>query len=464
MDAPTAAESSTRAPSDEWMAAGGAAPGHDDGTPGRLMGVGSGGGPSHAGAAGFEVLGAGGAVVAVVAPPDATAPKATKPRLTHVDAMRPVKQWGVVTTHSLLAFCPAGIAAEGGALTLLHVTREMFLFISACMLVYAYPQLRRRDLGRFYRRRLVTVGLPYVTWTLVYFFVGLPGSGMGPAAAAEHLGHLMLTGYYQLYYLTVLIQFYAVYPLFLWVVRRFDDRPWRLLLGSAALQVAYTALMHWSVLPAGLRGSAATREIMSYQLYLVGGAVAAIHLHRFHTWLTAHWKAVLAALVVTAAAAEAWYAGATAGVSWLGSGSDPFQPVVIPFNLAAIAAVYLVGVLLARPGGSRRRHRLVQVGSDDSYGIYLAQMLFIDGLGTIGLGHLDHRLPWPLVVLVGVVVTFFGCILLTSLLARTPWSQALTGRPRQPWSTLSPRVWWQGRPPSGGRGAVATAGSAGAAG
>ena len=33
--------------------------------------------------------------------------------------------------------------------------------------------------------------------------------------------------------------------------------------------------MRWQVLPEGLRGFGATREIMSYQFYLVGGALAA---------------------------------------------------------------------------------------------------------------------------------------------------------------------------------------------
>jgi len=60
----------------------------------------------------------------------------TRRRLDHVDAMRPVKQVGVVSTHSLLFFAPLATLSVGGALMLLHVTREAFLFISACMLTY----------------------------------------------------------------------------------------------------------------------------------------------------------------------------------------------------------------------------------------------------------------------------------------------------------------------------------------
>src|ERR1700728_3627613 len=62
----------------------------------------------------------------------------TRQRLEHIDAMRPVKQAGVVSTHTLLAFAGAGTGVTVGAcLQLLHVTREAFLFVSACMLAYS---------------------------------------------------------------------------------------------------------------------------------------------------------------------------------------------------------------------------------------------------------------------------------------------------------------------------------------
>jgi hypothetical protein len=58
-------------------------------------------------------------------------------RLDHVDAMRPVKQAGVISTHTVLYFAPAAASTGSGAALLLHVSREGFFFISACMLAYA---------------------------------------------------------------------------------------------------------------------------------------------------------------------------------------------------------------------------------------------------------------------------------------------------------------------------------------
>ena len=129
----------------------------------------------------------------------------------------------------------------------------------------------------------------------------------------------------------------------------------------------------------------------------------------------------------------------------LGSGNDPFQPSVIPFDVGAIACLYLLGVALAKPGRSRRLHAAVRSGSDNSYGVYLAQMLFINALIWAGWARLDSVGWWPLLCAATVVIVFLLAVALTSLLARTPLAVPLTGRRQQPWATLWPRP--TARPP-----------------
>ncbi len=136
--------------------------------------------------------------------------------------MRPVKQAGVVSTHAVLYFAPpAASVGAGAALTLLQVSREGFFFLSACMLAHAYAGLNRAGLRRFYWRRFLSVGIPYLCWTVIYFLYLLPTSHYAsPAAALENLARLAYTGYYQLYFLLVIMQFYLVFPLVLLLLRR----------------------------------------------------------------------------------------------------------------------------------------------------------------------------------------------------------------------------------------------------
>jgi len=356
----------------------------------------------------------------------------TRQRLDHVDAMRPVKQFGVVSTHTLLFFAPVGAGLSvGAALQLLHVTREAFLFISACMIAYSFRDVLQFELRPYWRRRITSVGIPYLCWTLIYFLITFHGTTGSVASRLDHLAYLVGTGYYQLYFLVVLLEFYAVFPLLLILLRRTAGHHGLLLAASAALQVLIVSLMHWKVLPHWMQGFWATREVTSYQFYLIAGMVVAFHLNEVHRWLCGHVQLVLGLTLASAGVAEGWYYLAVYHVvSWFGSSSDPFQPVVIPWNIGAIASIYLLGVWLVGRQRATRTRLLTKMGSDDSYGVYLSQLVFITALGWLGWRHLNVYMPWPILSLITVVLVFTACIVLTELLARTALSKALTGRSR----------------------------------
>ena len=184
-----------------------------------------------------------------------------RPRLVHVDAMRPVKQFGVVSTHSLQSFAPQASLGVGASLMLTHVTRFAFMFISAAMLVYAYPAVGPGGWRTFWRRRLLAVVLPYVTWTIVYFALGLAQHGIGNATSdTGHFFWLLLSGYDQLYFLVVLLQFYLIYPAFLWLLRRTERHHWWLLGASVAVEAVLFTLEHEWLVPSWMLNQAATRE------------------------------------------------------------------------------------------------------------------------------------------------------------------------------------------------------------
>jgi peptidoglycan/LPS O-acetylase OafA/YrhL len=363
--------------------------------------------------------------------------------LTHVDAMRPLKQVGVVTTHTLAAFAPSAALGTGAVLMVTHVTRFAFMFISAAMLVYAYPTLGRKELRRFWRRRLTAIGLPYVAWTLVYFAMQA-GRLSSPLEGVERLGYLLATGYYQLYFLLLLLEFCLVYPAFLWLLRRTEGHHAALFAASVALQVALTSFIYWGVQPGWALGEGGGMiELWNYQLFLVAGGLLAWHYAEVHDWLCRHWRLVAVATVASAVVAVGFYLFVAEHPSSLLAGINltaAFQPVTIPLYLGLIASIYLMGVALVHVRRSPRTRTLVQAGADNSYGIYLSQVLVLTGVAWLGWGRLESVLPWPVVTLGGVVVVFALATALTSILARLPGARALAGRPRIPWRTSLP---WQ---------------------
>jgi peptidoglycan/LPS O-acetylase OafA/YrhL len=368
---------------------------------------------------------------------------AGRPRLDQIDAMRPVKQIGVVATHVLIFFTPSwGNTTANQALLLLHVSRQAFFFISACMLTYAYMDLRRSGLRRFYWRRCVSVVIPYLCWTLVYFLWGLRDTDYATASAAfAQLGHLLVTGYWQLYFLLVVMQFYLVYPLVLALLKWTRGHHGLVIAVTALAQLGICIATHWNLLPRVLV-TYAQENALSYVLFLVGGAVVAFHLEDVDRWLRRNAHLVLALTLLAAIFAEAVFYLAQDGVTTvLGSGSDPFQPSVVPFNIGAIACGYLLGVALVQPWRSPRVRALVRSGSNNAYGIYLSQFLFITLLNDHHWSRLNEVIWWPVVIVVTVVIVYACAVVLTSLLARTPLAVPLTGRAQVPWSTLLPRPW-----------------------
>jgi len=366
-------------------------------------------------------------------------------RLDQVDAMRPIKQAGVVSTHTIIAFAPAGAAVLSNAtLLLLHVSREAFFFISACMLTYAYAGLNRAGMRRFYWRRFVAVGVPYLCWSVIYFlwfpyvlhnasYTATPGS------ALAHFGHQLEVGYDQLYFLIVIMEFYLVFPLILALLRRTEGHHGLVIAAAVAAQFAMSIGMHWKLLPATVIAYG-QENALCYVLYLLGGAVVAFHLSDVHDWVCRHAALVVYLTVVSALFAEAVYFLARMGVTRaLGNGSDPFQPSVIPFNVCVLGCGYLAGIFLVRPWRSRRTRAAVRIGSDNAYGIYLAQMLFITTLAALGWRDFADVAPFWVWLPLTLAIAYAGSIALTAVLARTPLAVPLTGRKREPWRTLLPR-------------------------
>ncbi len=363
---------------------------------------------------------------------------AGRQRLDHIDAMRPLKQAGVVSTHTIVAFTPgAALVFSNGALLLLHVSREAFFSISACMLTYAYSGLKRDTMKKFYWRRFVAVGIPYLIWNAIYFawFVWPlhENSYSSVGSVFFHFVRQLEVGYDQLYFLIVIAEFYVAFPLLLWVLRKTKDHH-ALLIGAAAiLQVFFTIGVHWGWF--GYRmGEYAQENAAFYVLYLVGGAVVACHLKEVHDWLMGRKLLIVFLTVATAVLAEGVYFLTKGnGGAALGHAADPFQPSVIPFNICVIALGYLAGMWLVEPHRHRWIRKATRVGSDDSYGIFLAQMLFITALALWGGRDFAQVMPFYVWIPLCIAFAYLGSIALTELLARTPLAVSFTGRKRVPW-------------------------------
>ena len=383
----------------------------------------------------------------------AAPPSGTRRRLDHIDAMRPVKQAAVISTHALIFFAPLATSTTVvGLIMLTRFSRDAFLFVSACMLTYSYRSTTKVAVLPYAKRRFMSVGVPYLTWTLLYFiYTSLSARSTFPYYALDSarvfswsglriLIHLTATGYYHLYYLLVIGEFYVLFPIMLRFIRRHPTWHGRMMVGALLWQVAYGAWVssHHSVL--ALSGLLQTRLIFSYVIYIVGGVIVALHLDEVHQWIVHHVALILGGTLAAMVLAEVLtYVGAAHDLpTYVRTGVYVFSPLIIPYNIGAILCIYLLGVFLTAPARRARIRAMVQSGSDNSYGVYLSQMVWIPALVRLRAASGLH-IPWQVAAPLALVIVYSVGFIFTALMARTWVAKGVTGRSRATWASLWPR-------------------------
>ncbi len=371
--------------------------------------------------------------------PASPAPPAPEPvprgrrHLYEVDIVRLLTFVCVVGVHAVSGSMNPDDIGSGAFVSLLHFTRGTFFLLSAFVLTYAQGS-RPVPLRRFWPRRFLYVGLPYVVWSVIYWWVALGRTPTG--ADVPQLGHELVTGTanYHLYFLLVSLQLYLLFPVLVWLVRRTRGHHLALLLTSGALELVILAAEHYTSWPGGWATVQANSLVLAptYQLYFVAGALAAVHHERFHAWVTTHPRTVVAALVATAAVHVGVYlAQVPSDGGSVFSAFDPLQPSVAPWTIAVTLGLYAVGGLYARsrrPG--TRLATFVDQASVASFGVFLVHPLFLNTLlgrwFSWGYSFLNPTLSGVVAWAATLVLSYA----FAALVVRTPLALPLAGRKR----------------------------------
>lgn len=363
--------------------------------------------------------------------------------LWQVDLLRIVPMMGVVVVHVLIFSAPPDDPVANGLIFFFHINRELFFFITAFVLFYS-TGAREHGIAvlRTWRRRYPLILVPYLVWTLIYWPLseGIPPSLTG-------LGINLVTGWFHLYFLLVTMQFYLLFPLLAWALRRTRRWHWLILLASTALQVLWTAYMqygYWSI-PWWLHPLTDNAQVIcfSYQFYFVAGGLAATYLEQIVAWVRGHRPLVWAGVAAVFVLSMGWYV-LNLTFEAPHNASGVFQPAVIPLLADVVAGLWMLADhwLDVHPLDGRL-WRLLHSSAEASFGIYLSHMVFLLALSQPPI--LDwfptDEMPWGLSFVVRFLIVVAGALVTVAICRRTPFSKALTGRPRIPFrgGLLAPR-------------------------
>jgi peptidoglycan/LPS O-acetylase OafA/YrhL len=341
-----------------------------------------------------------------------------------IDLIRVLVFTAVVAVHGISATQAATNEVAMGFIMLLHFTREGFFAITGFVLVWSSlgKAVRARS---FWRRRVPYVLVPYLAWSLIYYWLGMVTGSHYPWSWPT-LGHDLLygTAEYHLYFLMVTLQIYLVFPFLVRLIRSTARHALPVLAVVLVVNLAWLGILQYG----GFHGwlfSNAYELFPTYTIYVLAGAYAALHWDRV--------KAVLAGtrrrLIGVAGAALVLALGAYgAQLGWMSPTAA--SAVTQPATLASCVALVLLLCLLAQrwvaagmPGG-----HAVTLGSEISFGVYLAHPLFLQFLLDHGLWKGDQAIPSPLATLAAILGAIVGASALTLAVRRTPLALPLTGR------------------------------------
>ncbi len=339
-------------------------------------------------------------------------------RLIWADLLRALAVCGTVLVHSaaplLERYRTAGAASwwVGNAYdSAVRWCVPLFVMLSGALLLG-----REQPFGRFLATRFRKAALPFLAWSVVYFFWARLFHGR--SLEASELPRLLVSGgvYYHLWFFSVILTLYLLVPLLQLLLRKTGRRGAWALVATWALVASVLPFVGelggWSEAPE----SVDTSPLRYLGYFLLGFLLRDLPLARPRLRL-------LGALFLSGWALTA------AGTWWLTvqHGGGVFDGLFYEYFAANVllmsVAVFLLGrnarLPLAPDGWG---HRWLRKASASALGVYLVHALVIDLLksGQLGVRIDETSLPPLLGVPLFAAIVFAASLAIVLLLKRVP--------------------------------------------
>ena len=322
-------------------------------------------------------------------------------RLSSLDTLRAMAAVAVVMIHvsaATLLSAPAhtrGFQAAGFVNQWSRFALPAFVLITGAGLFYSYGQRQDFSAKRYFVRRLASLGIPYLFWSLVYFGVyRVVEQDFSMLLPRLLLALATASAVYTFYYFIIIVPFYLLFP----VIRPLARSRW---LGLVALMaVLGNGFLVWFGFP---HPKIDLGPVLS-EIYPYGGNTPLWWMGPFFmgAWLAARWDAASAflrrywlVLLTAAAVLFVWVMKefqAYVEIGKLAYVATNFRPSTYTYGLIFILALLGMGMMLAEHGGWLKN--LIDSFAKYSFAIYLIHPLVMQfttkALGLLNIGGLTY--------------------------------------------------------------------------
>ncbi|WEG16620.1 acyltransferase [Alkalihalophilus pseudofirmus] len=175
--------------------------------------------------------------------------------------------------------------AYNAANTFFRIGTTTFILLSSFVLFYSYyhRELTGNLVKNFYKRRLLYILVPYFVFSLIYvtvtsqFFETYGGFNEFISDFGNKL--MMGSAYPHLYFVFISIQFYLLFPIFLWLLKRYPGLVKHLIWIGFVIQFSYSLYNHFVIKYPNV-GSIS----LSYMSHYLAGAFIGIYYESIKAW------------------------------------------------------------------------------------------------------------------------------------------------------------------------------------
>jgi len=317
---------------------------------------------------------------------------------TQPDLDRSYEMWGLIGYQLSLWATPLFAVLSG--FVIFHSNRE-----------FGSP-------SAFWRRRLAVVAIPFLVWSCVYWLVNPEGGHLGKVVLGALLG---LLGQRHLYFVAMILQFYAVFPLIAAGCRRAPVR--RLLAPALLLTLAHLTFFSYVPAPNGALSvlwEFSDALLPGWLFYLLLGAALAEAPDVMLGFVRRRPSVAVGLLAAGTALLLGEYLLAPLGPRDFGSR----RPIVVAYATMALPLLWLISERIA----ALPVYRWARTLAAYSFAVYLFHPMAL---------HLVRiTTPVPTDLTARIVIYCIGCAALTSaaiaLALRLPFGALILGLPKRP--------------------------------